>query len=681
MFGSDYQENYTAITFKMRLLRFSKNAASGLVNPSDNQETSRGIYLAVALVLTVNALVYLHRLTEFPGFLNAFGMQAIFNARHLAAGFLSLKDLTLLHEMTQEECGLSVAFVLWHLTHQTILSDQSLLLVGRFACASAAWISLILVFRVGRALLGPAFGLFALVSYSALPLSLYVARHEGIFGFSILLLLFFIDRALSFLARPRFVNALLLGIAIPLLGYGIANIRLLGAAVLAWLLLAILTSRRISAYVLPTIVTVVSATLLLIPQLLNWSVVMGSMKGRGEHLFGNYFRFWVQNDPLKRGYYDNAIEIISRNMKFISESIFGAEVRDPTFELGALAVPFVLGVCISLSRIFRRSYGLIFIVGLVSYSVLLIAVTATRARSNLLGLSQGFFIAVFCFELLKLLRWKLPNTAAWSIMVAVLGSLFWQNFLYARAFFDSPEGPAVFISQIDKSVHNAPVFIVDDQETIVNTARWMRYSARDIKERRGEIIGVRRAGFESTRQMIEKLDLPAVMVSQTKPPELMFADPKWRVENVPSRGGSFWWLMWRNSDFVSDQFISKSSDPYTTNTRVVNEYIRGSYGSPTLRERMVSKEGIDIELNLDQESRNSQLFFRNGEGLSAKVSVSLDGVALETTREDVVTTTQDVSWLSVGDLAEGTHKLSIKPIPDRGEQFISEIIVLGRLDR
>lgn len=230
------------------------------------------------LIAAGSAALMSYRLFEVPGELNSFGSQAISSANRLLHGEVAIRDLVLYREMTQEEAGNSILFVLPHALSQLFSGGPSLA-AARVVCAVASWLSVLMMFRVGRHVGGVGFGLVAMAIFAAIPVTLYNTRTEAIFGFSALLILTVCDIFLVFLRKPSVGRAVLAGIAAPLVGYGVANIKFLFFALIITLVVVIVRRGQVRGYLRYGVVAAGCAFLILIPQLLNFSELKARVGG------------------------------------------------------------------------------------------------------------------------------------------------------------------------------------------------------------------------------------------------------------------------------------------------------------------------------------------------------------------------------------------------------------------
>jgi hypothetical protein len=654
----------------------SHDLVCSTLSQSNRPNISRTEWLCIVSVIIISVIGYTWRLTEIPQFVRSYGMHGFINALRLRTGLIPLEDLVLYREMTQEDCGASLLFVLWHALFQ-LLPGGMTLFNARLACASAVIVSLFFMFRIGRRLGGATFGLICLVAYAGLPSTFFNARHEGIFGFSALLFLFCTDIALGFAAHPSRARAVLLGIAIPCLGYGLANVKLMSMALLATVGLALAQQSSFRKYSRHLLITVGTSALLCAPQFANWSAVKANLIGRGEHLFGRNFRHMIASDPLQRGYWYHVLEALTNNISAILGTFFRPALDTATTHIGLLSIFVLLGLIFSLSRPLRIPYFFILSLTVSTYAALLVAVPASTERMMLLGIPQAFLIAVFWSHLYSSLATKFHRTTAITITILLLLSATCPGLAYAFRELGTQTQAGALRTRIAPQSQHGIIFYAHDEETSLNTLRLNHPtfgpdSASDIP-----IIGMPANGSHAFIALTEELELPAVIINRRPDPGLTNPLPGWHYEELQAALWERWYMLWHTPQSPSKRITVRSLLPFSFMYKGRALHTRGSYRSITLRERNIPAESIDVPFELDSTYHNAAISVQDSTSYSPPIEIRIDGNHILSRSIRDGEPGKEVVWLLVGDLSPGKHTLTLTRRNPEKDAWVSEVILIG----
>ena len=661
-----------AVVYPPSLANLNGSSDVGSRNGASNQEKlSRSIWFGIVLVQAFAAVFWGYRLTESPGELNSFGTNAYISAQRLLLGQLDWNELILFHEMTQADCGYSLPFVLWHAFFQILCGGMSVF-AGRLAIMVASWLSVIFMFRVGRSIGGPRFGLISMVVFAALPLTAFQSRVDGIFGFSALLVLIALDIVLSFIRRPTFVRSILLGFSVPLVCYGLANIKLLFIAGLLTFIVSFFHSRTLRQGAWRLIFSVMVAGLFLLPQLTNLSQVKQQMRGRGEHLFGGVLKQTALNDPQGRGLWEMATLQLEINFAGISKSILGPWKDEASTLPSILVIPLVVGVGLSIAQALRPDRFFMLALAVGAYFAPLIAIPMTWNRLLLLNIAHAPLIAMVWFELYEIFT-KAPLRRLLIPMhgVALLISLASGPYL-ASSFLHGRSDLGELIKLLESQAQGHVVFFTDRIETSLNYLRWNAPLLGRSSDARIPVAGIRERGVVATSRVVDYLDIPALLVSNERAPEQLSARDQWKTEPLP--GNLF--AMWHTSTQTERRPVVLAVDLLKFDSSKPLFFGRLSYGSTNLFEAEIPHEGIDVHFDLNEPLEKAALMVRKGNSYSAAVKVFLDGTELSVFEESEATGDKRTVWFSVAGVQPGRHSIRILPIAE-GSESADEVVIVG----
>lgn len=642
----------------------------------DRTNVSSLQWVCLLAVMIITSIAYVWRLTEVPQYVRSYGLRGFFSAHLFLSGLLPIESLVLFREMTQEECGYSLPFVLWHSLFQQLPGGMSLF-NARLACASAVWLSLLFMFRVGRRLFGSTFALLSLVVYASLPVTFFDARHEGIFGFSSLLFLICSDAALSFIANPSRLRAILLGLTLPLLGYGIANIKLMSLAIFATLVLVLIKDAQFRSHWRRILLAASVSMVLLLPQLMNWRTVTNALSGRGEHLLGRNFKHMISSDPLQRGYWYHVQESLTNNISNIASTLFKHAHDEPVTHLSLLSPLVLIGLTMCLTKARNHAYFFIITLTAGAYAALLVAVPASEERMMLLGIPQTFLIATLWLHLYRLLSKQTTKPVAVSITVIIVTAACTPGLAYALQELRTPTEAGTLGTVMARRGHNRIVFYSHDHETILNTLRLNFPTFGRDSSAKTPIIGMPPNGNKAFREVAEELALPAILINRRQDDTTTGIQSNWQREEIQASRWERWHILWNDAQTLSHKFIVKSllslSDVYQDPTIQV----RDPYSSPTLRERNIPSKWVEFPFELDGAYQSGAICVQNSNSYSPAVEVTVDGNPVNDRQIRQGEPGKEVVWFLTKQLSPGKHTVAVRRPEQAAEAWVSEIVFIG----
>lgn len=634
------------------------------------ERTSRSVWFGVVIVQAFAAIFWGYRLTQSPGDIYSFGANALISAQRLLLGQLDWNELILFHEMTQADCGYSLPFVLWHALFQILCGGMSVF-AGRLALVAASWLSVIFMFRVGRSIGGSRFGLFCMIIFAALPLTAFQSRVDGIFGFSALLVLIALDIVLSFIRRPNFVNSILLGCTVPLVCYGLANIKLIFIAGLLTFAVSFFRSRTLRQGAWRLVFSFMVAGLVLLPQLSNLSQVKQQMRGRGEHIFGGVLKQAALNDPQGRGLWEMAKLQLEVNFAGISHSILGPWDDQVGTLPSILVMPLVVGVGLSIAQAFRPDRFFMLALAGGAYFAPLIAIPMTWNRLLLLNVAHAPLIALVWFELYEIfkktsLRRLLIPMHGIALLISLASGL-----VIATSFLHMKSQLGEVVKLLETKAHGHVVFFTDKIETSLNYLRWNPPLLGRSSDARIPVAGIRENGVVATSRVIEFLEIPALVLSNDPIPPELSAKGSWKTELAPGNLSA----MWHKPSGMDRRPIVRAVDLLKFDSNKPLFFGRLSYASANLLEADIPPEGIEVYFDLSEPLEKAALMVRKGSSYSAAVKVFLDGSELSVLEESEATADKRTVWFSVAGLQSGRH--SIRILPSAGSESADEVVIVG----
>ena len=642
---------------------------------ASERSLSSGIWVGICAVLATSAAVLTYRIVDTPGEFNAFGLQALVSARRLLHGEIALKELILLREMTQEECGYSLPYVLWHALFQILFGGLSIL-ETRVACAVISWLSIVWMFRVARALAGPLYGLIAMTVYALMPLTLFTARSEGIFAFSALLLLISTDIILAFMRRPSTLRAVLVGVTIPLCAYGLANIKLMLLAPLATTLVAMLWSRELRRNSWRLGYSVIVTAILFIPQFMNFSLVKQQVQGRGEHIFGNYFlqSFYGNYERI----WETRAEILLHNAQLLGATIFGPWNEknlslDHMIALpSVLTVPLVVGLSFSLTRIYRPYRFFIVAFFCAAYLGPFISTSPSLNRRYLFSLAQTLIIAsvwldcILAFRtapLRRILLCATGVTVALSMGMGILAS--WQ-------FLNQQWTMALVKEYVLRNGEGRVVFFPDGRETYYNYLLWNPPTLGRTSEAHIPVVGIRYTSAEATRRIADELGIPAIILSEKEP---TFDSAGWTVEKTPSS----MWALTSPSRPNSSKPVVVAIDPIKLTTQSPLLIERLSYNSDDLFDARIEHPASTRTFEVPVDIERATVLVRSSSHYPPPIPVTIlfDNGATQLTKSTEFSAESGAHYYVVEDLKAGTHTISLEASTPNDISWVDDVVIIG----
>ncbi len=646
--------------------------------PEPGTEPERMNWLAWLVFLAVAALsgfIFLYRLTDVPAELYAYGTQSLSAAARLLRGEVSLKDMILFHEMTQEECGHSLPYVLWHALFQLACGGMSVF-AGRLACATAAWLSVLMMFRVGRKIGGVPLGLAAMASFGLMPLTMFDARAELILSFSSLLILLFIDSMLGYMRRPTLPRALWMGFAFLLTFYGVANIKLLVVGSCVTFLFAWIRSKLLRQKSWHLVLSALMVGLLALPQILEWPKVSHQMRGRGEHIFGGVLPHLTLEDPRKPTKLQKALWILEENGQVLVETTFGPYRQLPSSLPATLYVPLIVALGLALGNIFRTDRLLITLLLAGSYFGPAISIPLGWIRLLMLNSAQAIMIGSLWSDLYKLFRaMRLRGWAAvFAILIAASALVSVKEPI--QSYLGQNIGLALSRSYALKEPPGTLIFFTDHFETSGNVMRWNppKLGRDSLAER--PVIVIREESIPAIKGIVEQLNVPAIIMSNEAPPAEFASAPGWTSEQEP---GQMWVMRHAASGDGRTAFVQ------ALDTRTLDS------SSPVFMERVYyqtyrlvltplqPEQPLQIQFTLPQKLDRVFIIARGRDSFTSPVDVSLDGGALALTGRSTEANGKKTSWYEAASMPQGTHTLTLKLQPGTAEpvRYVDDVVIIG----
>jgi hypothetical protein len=655
--------------------RFSQSIANLSDGGDSKPPLSRGIWIGIVAVLGIAAALFAYRIVDTPGELNAFGLQAIVSARRLIHGELAFKELILLREMTQEECGFSLPFVLWHALFQTIFGGVSVM-ETRVACAVASWLSIIFMFRVARSLAGPLYGLLAMTIYAFTPLTLFTARSEGIFGFSALLLLISTDIIFAFIKRPSTPRALLVGITVPLCAYGLANIKLMLLAPLATVVVAMCWNQRLRRSWWRLGYSILLTGIIFIPQFMNFSVVKQQVEGRGEHIFGLYFLQSFQGNYEKL--WETRKEILVHNTEALAEATFGPRNEEILTLNRMIAMPSALaalvavGLTLSLAQLHRPYQFFVLALFATAYLGPLLSTSPTLNRRYLFSLAHTMAIACVWLELIAAfrtarLRSLLLSTTALSLIVSLgMGILASWGFLN----YQWPLPPVR--DYISLHGEDRVVFFPDGRETYLNYLMWNPPTVGRSSQAHIPIVGIRHTSAEATKKIADEFGIPALILSEQEP---TFDITGWKLEKT---GGPMWALISPPRPSTGNPIVL-ALDPMKLHTRSPLFIERLSYISDDLFDARIEHPARSTTFQVPVDMERAVVLVRSNPAYPPPIPVTIlfDNGATTLTKSIQFSAENGAHYYIVEGLRAGTHTMSLEASTPNDTSWVDDVVIIG----
>lgn len=643
--------------------------------PSVERPMTISAWFMFTFLAVCSATLFSYRLLDIPGEMSGFGTQAISAAHRLLHGEVALRDLVLYREMTQEECGNSLPYVLWHALFQLLFGGMSLT-AARIACAAASWLSVLMMFRVGRHIGGPRFGLVSMAVYSAIPVTLFNARSEGIFGFSALLILTICDAGFLFLRSPSLGRAIIFGLCVPLVGYGIANIKFYLLSLFATICYVILRRKQIGLYARYAALTACVAIALIVPQLLNLHEVKVRVQGRGEHIFGGVLLHLAYLDPSKPTPFRKALEILLENCRYLGESIFGPWADNMTTLPGGLSVLFVIGLCLIISSPLAPKcvfLGLMFFAG---YAAPLISIPIGWTRMLMVNIAQALVISLVWSELLRLIRAStFPRIGSFLCLIGVAISL--RSAIPAEQFFFTQDHSLGHARRfIMEQPAGTVVFFTDRHESSGNFLRWNPpHIGRDSTAER-PLIGIREQSVGVVKSLVENLKIPAVIISNESPSVENQVSSNWRLKRIHG----YLWAMAQLSQLPAASPVVQVLEP--TKLDAGSPVMPGHVAYTSARlfmTQILQKSPLSLEFSLESDLERVAIIARGRNSFSAPVDLVIDNgkVALQVNKH--VEGEANSTWYYAPQLSSGTHTMLVQLQNDSPPQFgfIDDIVIIG----
>lgn len=632
-------------------------------------------HLILGLVVLVAGWLYFYRLTELPLELNSFGTQAMSAADRLLHNQVSWWDLILFREMTQEECGNSLPFVLWHAMFQ-VLFDGLSITASRMACATATLISCWFMFRVSKHLGGMLFSVFTTATYALLPLTIYNAKLNGIFGFSSLLVLLIIDRLLVFCKYPSIGRGCLLGLCLPLGAYGIANIRLMIIATIVCSAYFIVATRARSwrSYITPSLVTIVVAGVIILPQLFNISRVQHQVRGRGEHVFGGVLTQMLVLEKNKHTRLEKTVSVLYDNALTIGKTFTPANNETLSRLPHRLAPLFIVGVALIVTQL--RIAHTMFILALLvaSYIAPLVAIPIYEHRLLMLNTSQALVIGYVFHLLVAIFRFNHGLTGG----AIAIGSIVTMTLLavspITTSFFKSKNPIAEIRNRLIEDTTYRVVYICTQHETAGNFIRWNPpFLGRDSNAIHPIVI-FSAEDISNIQALVEFLNAPSTIICNNTSSRRLQSSQLWTELLLTP---PFRWMSFQNSNHIKP--IVHAIDPWHLSSKDRVILPRLSYFSPRLFVRPIPSKGIQATFSSSIPYRRFAVLPRGARGGKISVTVSIDGKSLDVPLSHEPTSQSLVTWFSGGYLSTGTHRISVYLNEDthNRNEALEDIIVIG----
>ena len=652
------------------------DSATLSVRPSSVEHSMNlSLWLMFTFLAACSAALFSYRLLDIPGEMSGFGSQAISAANRLLHGEVALRDLVLYREMTQEECGNSLPYVLWQALFQLLFGGMSLT-AARIACATASWLSVLMMFRVGRHIGGPRFGLLSMATYSAIPVTLFNARSEGIFGFSALLILIICDAGFLFLRSPSVGRAIVFGLCVPLVGYGIANIKFYLLSLLATISYVIIRRKQVRSYAGYVAIAICAALTILVPQLLNLQEVKVRVQGRGEHIFGGVLLHLAYLDPNKPTPFRKALEILLENCRYLGESIFGPWSDNMTSLPEGLSVLFVIGLCLIITSPFTPKSFFLGLMFIGAYAAPVISIPIGWTRMLMVNIGQALVISLVWSELVRLLRSsRLPRIGSFLCLIGVAISLrsaipAEQSFLtqdhslsHARRFIMEQPAGTVF-------------FFTDRHESSGNFLRWNPpYIGRDSTAER-PLVGIREQSVGVVKSLIERLKIPAVIVSNESPTVENPVSSSWHNKLIHG----YLWSMVYTPPLPASIPVVQVFEPTKLGSSSPVMLGHVAYSSARLfTTQILQKSPLSLEFSLGSDLERVAIIARGRNSFSAPVDLVVDNGSVPVQVNKHVDGEVNSTWFYAPEIASGKHSMLVQLQSDAPAHlgFIDDIVIVG----
>ena len=611
----------------------------------------------LAVLLLLSAYLYGTHLTEVPDELNSYGTQAMITAQRLLHGQVSIKSLILLREMTQEECGYSLPFVLWNALFQIVCGGMTVF-AARLGSAVATWLSCVLLCRIAFRLQGSTFALLTTAVYAFLPITIFNARSESIFAFSVLLLLIVVEGAYYFIDQPTKTRGFIFGCLLPLLGYGIANIRLQIISIVFVLLWGLKQKASLPKLILPLLFIVLPVGCFLIPQINNFTEVKRQMSGRGEHIFGGVLKDFVKNDPTHRTAFEIAKEQLSENLNFIVKDTFSLGYQNISTLPLIISIPMVLGLIICIFTIGSFSSFFMLLFWSIAYVAPLIAIPASWVRMMMFTPMQSLVIALFWYKLYQLLSSRGYKAFCTFLCLAIL--LPYPLYVSSK-FLRNDFAFAKLKNVLTKKAVGKVVFVPEHTETGLNYLRWSgSLFGRDLSHAIS-IVGMQVENRADMQRLITAYDIPSVIIVGDD-----FAnDSQWIVHTPQDTSTQF-----KMYAFDLQQF-NESMSVFTGGLGML------SYHSPMLYLKRLQPEPLHVSVHIPSAINNAALLLRLVSRSEATISITHDQhfateLKVPNTGEEIQT-----RWVPIGPIEQGDRDFSYTIEPGQ-DVFLEDMVVLGR---
>lgn len=620
-----------------------------------------------------SGFVLLYRLTDTPAEMWAYGTQALLSADRLLQGKLLFKDLILFREMTQEECGHSLPYVLWHALFQLASGGMSVF-AGRLACASAAWLSVLVMFRVGRHLGGVSFGLAVMASYAFMPLTLWDARSELILSFSALLILMFLDAVLSYLRRPSLLRALWMGVALVLTFYGLANIKMLVVAAGIVFAFEWLRNRSLRRKSWQLAASAVLVCVLVIPNIIAWPKVSHQMKGRGEHLFGGVLPHLTLEDPRKPTQLQKALWILEENSQILVETTFGPYRETFTSLPSTLYGPLIVALGLAVGNLFRTDRLLL--TGLLagSYFGPAISIPLGWIRLLMINPAQALMIGSLWAEVFLLLRaMRIRGAAILTIFIAA--SALVCVIAPLQSFLTQKHSLALSRSFALQEPPGTLIFFTDKLETSGNVMRWNPPElGRDSLAERPVVV-IRETSIGAAKIIIEQLNVPAIIMSNEPVPADFASATNWTTSQEP---GHMWVMRYSGGSFARPAFVT-AVDPRILDSSSPVFMERVYYQTYRLSLAPMQQEPFTVSFSLDKPLEKAFMIVRGRDSFIAPVDLSVDGGTVALTAHSLQSDGKSSTWFESGAVSAGSHSLTLKLRPDAPEplRYVDDVTIIG----
>lgn len=660
---------------------FRSTLSSLLINHENTKEDTRQgrkisfSQFILGCILAASGLVYFYRLTELPLELNSFGTQAISTANRLLHREVSWWDLIFFREMTQEECGNSLPYVLWHALFQSLFGGMSIV-AARSACATASLLSCFFMFRVCRELVDKNFALVTTAIYAFLPLTIHNAKFDGIFGFSSLLILIIAERLLAFCKRPSIPQGILLGLTMPLGAYGIANIRLMiiGMIFSCFYLFIITRLRAWRLYIIPSAVALITVSVLVLPQFEDISLVRRQVRGRGEHIFGGVLTQMVHMQKGKTTRLEKALEITYENIGKLGNTLTPTYHEAMSGLPHAMAPLFIVGLGLLISQVRKPAAMFILILLLSSYAAPLIAIPIYENRLLMFNISQAFVISYMLQTISTCFRsygGKLANTLA---LCSLLFFSITAVLPVTTHFFRSYNPLAEIRDKIIEDNSQKIAYICTEPQTAGNFLRWNPpFLGRDSSATHPVVI-FRSENTADIQALVEFLDVSGIVTCHDSAREPQNLSNLWQSEKAPK---PFWWKSFQgveNSNF----FVHAIDTKVLTASDKVATYVLNYY-SPRLFVRPIGHEGIHLKFSSPVRYSRFAILARGSHSKAIPISLNIDGQGLEPHLTKTSNQSIRPLWFSGHDLPMGEHTISVNSAQDVDfwDKVLEDIIIIG----